>query len=131
MFSQATQFYKTVLKTSMLLCVYSLHLLFFQAAMASSPEYGAGKYLKTYLSRKADANKGKPSPASFYVNFVKQNTVSVRLTIPFPDVVLSSISGNHLQVVINELVPVSDWLTHSHLPDDAFKIYQRNSAFLI
>ena len=99
--------------------------------MASSPEHGAGKYLKTYLSRKADANKGKPSPASFYVNFVKQNTVSVRLTIPFPEVALSSISCNHVPVVVNELIPVSNLLTHSHLPADAFKIYQRKKAFLI
>lgn len=118
-----------MLKVGMLACVYALHLIFFQAAMAA-PDHGPGKYLKTFLSRKADPKKGKPSPAGFYLQLIKLSNHGERPTVAFPLDALQSLAS-HAPVLINELPPVSKWLLYAHLPDDAFKLYQRIRVFLI
>jgi len=121
--------YRVILKVSMLACVYALHLIFFQAAMAAS-DHGPSKYLKTFLSRKADPKKNKPSPAGFYLQLIKLTNHGERPTVAFPPDVLQALSS-HAPVVLKELPPVSKWFVYAHLPDDAFKLYQRIRVFLI
>jgi len=119
---------KAVLRVTLLLCVYCLHLVFFQAAMAAK-DTGGAKYFKTYLSGKANQKKGKASPAGFYLQFIKLASHGERPTISFPDEIQNSISPQ--LVVLDELPPVSRWFVYAHLPDDAFKLYERFSVFLI
>jgi len=122
------KYYKPFLKSVLLLCVYSLHLVFFQNAMAAK-DNTSEKYFKTYLSHKADTKKGKASPAGFYLQFIKLTSNAERPTVSAPGDIL-----NHITPVIavaNELPPVSQWFVYAHLPDDAFKIFQRIRVFLI
>src|ERR1043166_2929875 len=99
-----------------------LHLVFFQAAMGAK-DNGSAKYFKTYLSNKANQKKGKASPAGFYLQFIKLASHGERPTVSFPDEILSNLAPQLL--VLNELPPVSRWFVYAHLPDDAFKLYQR------
>ena len=118
-----------IMKVSALACVYALHLLFFQAAM-SAPDHGAGKYLKTFLSKKADAKKGKASPAGYYLSLIKLTNHGERPSVSFPLVGLTNLDS-YKNADLREFFPVSRWLTYAHLPDDAFKIYQRVCSILI
>lgn len=115
------------IKAFMLMCVYAIHLVFFQAAMASSND-GVGKYFKTYLSHKANHSKGKPSSAKFYLRVMNNTQAAERCTFVFANDALNHV---HFPLVLNQLPPVSKWLVYAHIPQDAFKIYQRIRVFLI
>lgn len=115
-----------VIKAIMLMCVYAIHLVFFQAAMSSSD--GEGKYFKTYLSIKADPKKGQPSSAGFYLRVMTNTQVVERCTYVFAGDLLNNFQ---FPLVLNEHPPLSKWLVYAHLPEDAFKIYQRIRVFLI
>lgn len=118
-----------ILKVLFLLCVYGLHLVFFQAAMASNE--GTAKYFKTYLSHKADHSKGKPSPAGFYLKCIKHSSSIERPTVS-PASITDDIMHTYLPVVmVNEFPPVSKWAIYSHLPEDAFKLFQRIRVILV
>ena len=122
------QVHKAILRAALLLCVYSLHLVFFQAAMANKTD-GSAKFFKTYLSYKANQKKGKPSPAGFYLQFIKLASHAERPSVSFPDEIINNLTPQI--TVFNELPPVSQWVVYAHLPDDAFRLYQRLRVFLI
>jgi len=121
--------HKAIFKVSLLMCVYALHLVFFQAAMASSKQ-DTNKYFKTYLSSKADKKKGKTSPAGFYLQFIKLSNHAERPTVCFHGDAMANLNFP-VHIATNEIPPVSESFVYAHLPDDAFKIYRRIRAFLI
>ncbi len=120
---------KAMRNALLLLGVYLLHLVFFQAAMASS--LAPAKYFKTYLSHKADQGKGKSSPAGFYMKFIKHaNNGGERPTLA-PVHLLATALQVYLPVLEDKVINFSQRLLYSHLPEDAFKIYQRIRVILI
>lgn len=120
---------KAAMRVFLLLSVYCLHLVFFQAAMAS--DCSAAKYFKTYLSHKADQKKGKPSPANFYIKFIKHANHSERPTVSFPTDILSNLIQAYLPQIVSDQPPVSKWVVYAHLPEDAFKLFQRIRVILL
>jgi hypothetical protein len=119
----------TMYKAVLLLSVYCLHLVFFQAAMASS--LAPAKYFNTYLSHKANQAKGKPSPASFYIKFIKHANNNGERPSVSPLHILVNAVQVYMPVVIDKRPTISQWQLYSHLPEDAFKLFQRIRVILI
>jgi len=128
-FSKASHHQNKILKAIALICVYSLHLIFFEAVMAK-PNDEATECFKNFFNRDSDKKKSNSSSSAVhYYHLHKHANNSERLTFVCNDVVLDNPPVIALPQVAQP--PVSLWLFYAHLPDDAFKIYQRIRVFLI
>ena len=117
------------MKPVALICVYSLHLIFFEAVMAK-PDAESTECFKSFFNSDSDKKENSSSSSAVhYYHLHKHANNSERLTFVYNDVVLDNTLVIPLQQVVQP--PVSIWLFYAHLPDDAFKIYQRIRVFLI
>ena len=121
----------------MLMGIYALHLIFFQALMQAAPSYNVDNSFKTLFNPHAQSHAthnvpGAKHPAvTYYSMLVKQGNnlgTSCENVTPAIQQAVATVTPNVLSALfhINQTS-----IGQLHLADDTFKVYRLIQAFLI
>lgn len=119
---------KRIIQAIALMCVYCLHLLFFQVTLAN-PNNETTKQLKKFFSRKTTLPKRNTTDAVDYAQLHKHANDSDRSCSNFFNASLDLISYSSSVIILNKDCH-SNFLSQHGLVHRG-KIYMHNQSFLI
>jgi hypothetical protein len=119
----------------MLLGIYLMHLVCFQALMAApvTSTESSKVFKPLFISNQKKINHRPHShPAVTFSAFLfKQSLVEVRTAIQSPAIIVSDLEDLVPQTHISSVIPYQSSLAISHIADDTYKRYRLLGVFLI